>query len=133
MVRMPLRVRYHECDPQGIVFHANYLAYVDMASFELCAALFGSHAAMLERGVDLVVAEAGLRYLAPCRFDDELVVSLGVERVGTTSMVIGIRIHRGEQLVAEGANRYVWVRTVDYRPAPPPEDARELLLRAQPS
>lgn len=131
VVRMPVKVRYHECDPQGIVFNAHYLAYVDMASFEFCKALFGSHAKLLELGVDMVVAESTLRYRKPCRFEDELRVALHVEHVGNTSLVLGIRIERGDELVLDGANRYVWVDTTDHRPRVPPDAVREALLAAQ--
>jgi acyl-CoA thioester hydrolase len=90
VVCMPLRVRYQECDGQGIVFNANYLAYVDMASFEVEKALFGSHADFLAHRVDVVVAEANLRYLAPCRFEGDLVVSAFVGHLGTTSLILDL-------------------------------------------
>ena len=45
-----LRVRYAECDPQQIVFNANYFAYFDVAMTELWRAAIGHYAAMLERG-----------------------------------------------------------------------------------
>ncbi len=122
---MPLRVRYHECDGQGIVFNANYLSYADMASFEVIKALFGSHAKLLERGFDMVVAESNLRYLAACRFEDELVVESCLERLGNTSMVLDYRIRRGDELVTEVKNRYVWVSTETMRSTTPPEDVRE--------
>lgn len=128
IVAMPLTVRYHECDVQGVVFNARYLEYVDMASAELCAVLFGSHAAMVERGVDIVVAESALRFLAPSRFGDELVVQLTVEHVGNTSTVLAFQIARGDEVVVEGSNRYVWVDTTEYRPHPLPDDARAILL-----
>jgi YbgC/YbaW family acyl-CoA thioester hydrolase len=80
---MPLRVHCQECDGQGTVSNANYLAYVDMASCEVESALFGSHADFLAHGVEVVVAEANLRYLVPCRFEDDLVVSAFVGHLGT--------------------------------------------------
>ncbi|EHR51042.1 acyl-CoA thioester hydrolase, YbgC/YbaW family [Saccharomonospora marina XMU15] len=131
VVRMPVKVRYHECDQQGIVFNAHYLAYVDMASFEFCKVLFGSHTNLIEQGIDMVVAESNLRYLRPCRFEDELVVALTVDHVGNTSMVLGVRIERGDELVVEGSNRYVWVGTADHRPTVPAEQVRKALLAAQ--
>ena len=87
IVELPLRVRYHECDGQGIVFNANYMAYVDMAYFEAEKALFGSHEAFLATGADAVVAEANLKFRTPCRYDDELVVSPYLSHFGTTSML----------------------------------------------
>lgn len=130
---MPLRVRYHECDGQGIVFNANYLTYADMAAFESSKALFGSHAKLIERGVDYVVAESTVRYLASCKFEDELVIEVYVDRVGNTSMVFGFDIRRGDDLVTVVKNRYVWVNTETFRPTPPPDDVRQAIAEFQPS
>ena len=70
-----LRVRYGECDPQGIVFNANYLSYFDITVTELWrASELGSWQAMVERGLDVVVGEANLRFRAPARFDDLIAV-----------------------------------------------------------
>lgn len=131
VVAMPLKVRFHECDPQGIVFHAHYLAYVDMASFEVITELFGSHARMRELGVDMVVAESRLGYRVPGRFEDELTVRMTVDHVGNSSMVLGFTIHRGDTVVVDGANRYVWVDTTTLRPVTPPDEIRDALLAAQ--
>jgi acyl-CoA thioester hydrolase len=118
---LSLRVRYHECDPQGIVFNAHYLAWFDMASVELWRELFGSLDGLLEHGVDVVVAESSLRYRASARFDEELVATCAVERLGTTSLVLGFRVLRGETLLCEGWNRYVFVdRDTWVKREPPP-------------
>src|ERR671926_16488 len=61
--RHRLRVRYGECDPQGIVFNANYLAYFDVGITELWRATVGPWQVMVDRGVDMVVAEAGTRFV----------------------------------------------------------------------
>ncbi len=124
MIEMPLRVRYHECDGQGIVFNANYLAYADMAAFEVERKLFGSHAEMLAFGVDTVVAESNLRYFAPCRFDDELVISVYLARQGTTSMEFENVIRRGSAVTTRMRLRYVFVDPVEYRKTEPPAEVR---------
>ncbi|MFK0245845.1 acyl-CoA thioesterase [Amycolatopsis azurea] len=134
IVEMPLRVRYHECDGQGIVFNANYLAYVDMAMFEVEKALFGSHEEALARGVDVVVAESNLRYRAPCRYDDELVVAVFLNHLGTTSLIIDFEITNGGDLCTEVKTRYVFVDPATLRKAAPPASVREVyaaLLPAQ--
>lgn len=131
---MPLRVRYHECDGQGIVFNANYLAYVDMATFEVEKTLFGSHEEALAHGVDVVVAESNLRYRAPCRYDDELVVAVFLNHLGTTSMIIDFEITRGGDLCTEVTTRYVFVDPATLKKAAPPAAVREVyaaLLPAQ--
>ena len=71
-----LRVRYSECDPQGVVFNANYVTYFDIALTELWREAIGPYAEMMAGGADMVVAEARVRYLAPARFDDVLDVAI---------------------------------------------------------
>ncbi|MEU4671471.1 thioesterase family protein [Amycolatopsis sp. NPDC023774] len=126
LVEMPLRVRYHECDGQGIVFNAHYLAYVDMASFEVEKALFGSHEAFLATGIDVVVAESNLRYRAPCRYDDDLVVSVFLTHLGTTSMVYESEIRRGGKLTTEAKTRYVFIDPVTLSKTEPPAAVRDV-------
>lgn len=104
-----LRVRYGECDSQGVVFNAHFLAYFDIAITELFRAAFGSYQAMVDRGVDFVVAEAGLRYRQPARFDDELRIEVTVTRLGTTSITTGHRVLRDGELLVEGTLRHVLV------------------------
>ena len=81
-----LRVRYGECDPQGIVFNANYLLYFDVAFTEYWRDRVGPWDDMVSFGVDVVVAEANLRFRAPARFDDVLALEVTTEELGQTSM-----------------------------------------------
>ena len=127
LARTALTVRFHECDPSGIVFNANYLAYADMASFESFEAVLGPFSTLEERGLTMVVAESNLRYVSPCRFKDEIVITSSLDRLGTTSMVLRFRMTRDEELVAEVTNRYVWVSTDTMTSVAPPEDLREAL------
>ncbi|WIX91632.1 thioesterase family protein [Amycolatopsis sp. DG1A-15b] len=126
IAEMPLRVRYHECDGQGIVFNAHYLAYVDMCSFEAEKALFGSHEEFLKHGTDVVVAEANLKFRAPARYDDELVVSQYPNHLGTTSLIFDFEIQRDETLVAAATVRYVFIDPATLRPTPPPDAVRKV-------
>ncbi len=80
--RHDIRVRYSECDVQGVVFNANYLSYFDISMTELWRAAFGSYQAMMDRGFDLVVAEAQIRFERPARFDDQLTLEVAIEKLG---------------------------------------------------
>jgi len=119
-----LRVRYAECDPQGVLFNAHYLAYFDISLTELWRAAFGSYGAMLERGIDLVVAEAQLRYLRPARFDDQLRLQIAIVRLGNSSIVSRHDVLRGEQPLAQGTMRHVVVDPATLGKAVIPEWAR---------
>lgn len=122
-----LRVRYGECDPQGVVFNANYFAYFDVALTELWREAAGSYTSMMESGVDMVVAEATARYLAPARFDDELEVAILITRLGTTSMVTSMSVTRDETLVVEGEMRHVFIDAATGAKIPIPADIRSRL------
>ena len=104
-----LRVRFHECDPQGVVFNAHYFTYFDIALTEMWRAAFGSYQSVVEQGTDVVVVEASATYRAPARFDEEIEVELGVARLGTTSMTTQTAIRRDEQLLVEGRLVHVFV------------------------
>src|SRR5262245_3617109 len=103
--RHRIRVRYNECDPQGHVFNANYLAYFDLAMTELWRDL-GGYGAMLDDGVDMVVAEARVQYMASLGFDDEAELVVRSVALGNTSMTSALAIERDGEVVAEGELRH---------------------------
>lgn len=110
VLRHRLRVRYAECDPQGIVFNSRYLEYFDIALTELWREAVGPYEEVMERhGVDLVVAEATVRYRSSLRFDEEFDLLAAVRRLGTTSTTIAIHVVRDNDLIAEGELRHVFV------------------------
>jgi acyl-CoA thioester hydrolase len=119
------RVRYGECDPQGIVFNANYIAYFDLAITELWREAFGSYAVMEERGVDMVVAEVNAQFRGSARFDDLVDLGVAIERLGTTSMTTRLLLHREEELLVEGWIRHVFVDAEGWEKTEIPDWLRE--------
>lgn len=125
-----LRVRYGECDPQGIVFNAHYIAYFDVALTELWrATLAEGYKGMVGNGVDMVVGEARARYLAPAYFDDEIGIGVEVAHLGTTSLVTAMRVTRGAELLVEGEMRHVFVEVQTHQKTAIPTDVRAALER----
>ena len=122
-----LRVRYGECDPQQIVFNANYFAYFDVAMTELWRAAMGRYAAMLERGVDMVVAEASARFLGAAHFDDELALEVSIVRLGRTACTTRHRVLRDGGVLVEGEMRHVFVDPASFEKLTIPDWLREAL------
>jgi acyl-CoA thioester hydrolase len=122
-----LRVRYAECDPQGVVFNAHFLAYFDTSITELWRAAFGSYQAMLDRGVDVVVAEAQVRFRSPARFDEQLTLEIAVTQLGNTSITSSHRISRDGSPVVEGVLRHVLVDREELTKTPIPDWMRNQL------
>jgi acyl-CoA thioester hydrolase len=104
-----LRVRFHECDPQGVVFYAQYFAYVDVALTEMWREAFGSYGDVVAAGTDVVVVEAASTFRASARFDDDLDVELRIERLGATSMAMATAIRRDDELLVDGRIVHVFV------------------------
>jgi acyl-CoA thioester hydrolase len=122
-----LRVRYGECDAQGIVFNANFLAYVDVVLTEIWRESMGSYDLLLETGVDTVVAEANLRFLAPARFDDVLRIEAGFDGLGSTSTMLRLWFRRNDDLLAEADVRYVFVDLENWEKTAIPAEVRKSL------
>ena len=126
--RHQMRARYSECDAQGVVFNANYLMYFDVAMTELWREAIGPYeAAMAEHGVDMVVAEARIRYLAPLRFDDEFELAAEVTNLGTTSMTTALTAERDGRTAAEGELRHVFIDPASSEKARIPQPIRAAL------
>ena len=118
-------MRYGECDPQGIVFNANYLAYFDVCFTELWREAVGAWQEMVDRGFDAVVAEANVRFRAPARFDDVIALEARVTRIGGTSITTEIDVVRDGETLVEGRLRHVIVDTSTWGPAEIPDWVRD--------
>jgi acyl-CoA thioester hydrolase len=124
-----LRVRYSECDSQGVLFNANYLAYIDHTITEMWRVAFGGYQTMLDRGVDIVVGEVRMRFLGSARFDEEIVLEAVVTRIGTTSLTSAHRFRRSDgKLLLDAEIRHVFVDRSTAVKTPMPDWAREGLL-----
>jgi acyl-CoA thioester hydrolase len=108
--RHRLRVRYGECDPQGVVFNANYLAFFDVIVTEFWREAIGEYNAMIEAGADMVV-------------DFELRVA----RLGNTALGTVITARVGDRPVVEGEMRHVFIDPATKLKRPMPDDIRTAL------
>jgi acyl-CoA thioester hydrolase len=103
------RVRYGECDAQGVVFNAHYVAYIDLAITELWRDALGSFERLTTTGVDMVVGHLEIDFRRPARFDDVIRTEARMSRLGTTSMTTDIRILRDDECLAEAQIRHVFL------------------------
>jgi acyl-CoA thioester hydrolase len=124
-----LRVRYGECDPQGIVFNANYLLYFDVAFTEMWRAAVGPWQEMVASGIDAVVGETHMSFQAPARYDDELQLRVQIAQLGRTAVTTEIDVLRGDELLVAGWLRHVCVSTDTWAKTEIPDWVREGLRR----
>ena len=122
-----LRVRYSECDPQGVVFNANYVAYFDVVLTELWREALGGYQDMVDAGTDMVVAEVNVRFLGPARFDDQVDFEARLLRLGETAMSTRIDASTGGAPVVQGEIRHVFIDPATKAKQPMPDDIRAAL------
>ena len=94
--RSEVRVRYAETDQMGVAYHANYLVWCEVGRTDLIRALHGSYRDVEKQGIGLAVAEANVRYHAPARYEDQLVIDTTVEAVTSRTVTFGYRIAQAE-------------------------------------
>ena len=122
-----IRVRYGECDPQGVVFNANWLAYFDIVITELWRELIGDYSGMVEEGADMMVAEAGIRFRGSARFDDVVEFTLSVTSMGNTALSTRIEATVDGATAVEGSMRHVFVEPGTNTKRAIPENIRAAL------
>ena len=84
---LTLRVRWGECDAQGIVFNAQYLNYIEVAQAEYFRNIgMRLYSEDLRSRFDLATVKATLEYMAPVRVDDLLQIYYGTSRIGNSSI-----------------------------------------------
>jgi acyl-CoA thioester hydrolase len=107
-----VRVRYAETDQMGVVYHANYLIWFEVGRVEYIRQLGLDYKSMeREEGCGIAVADVSIRYKAPARYDDELIVQTRLIAARGVLIRFGYRIVRAEDgvVMCEGETVHVVV------------------------
>lgn len=122
----PVRVYYEDTDAGGVVYYANYLAYMERARTEWLRALgFEQPQLAASHGVLFVVRSVAIDYLRPSRFNDSLQVTVEVVNVGGSRIRFLQRVLRDDEDIARAEVDVVCVDTGSLRPARMPREMRE--------
>ncbi|GGB19798.1 tol-pal system-associated acyl-CoA thioesterase [Sphingomonas metalli] len=100
--RFPLRVYFEDTDLSGVVYHANYLRYMERARSDMLRlAGIDQRAVHEDGGGAYAIADLSIRYRAPARLDDALLVVSRVMTVKAASVVIHQTVRRGALVLTE--------------------------------
>lgn len=99
MHRYPIRVYYEDTDMGGVVYHANYLKYIERARSDWVRGLGVSQNAMRAAGVVFVVRRIECDYRATARFEDELVVLTRARSVSAARLMMEQEVRRGDEAI----------------------------------
>ncbi len=127
-MRLPVRVYYQDTDAGGVVFHAQYLAFMERARTELLNEAGIDIARFAERhGLLFMVHELTVKYHQPALLNDMLSVSAEVVKLGRASLVFRQRVERGVELLVEADVTLALVDRGRMKPARIPEELEQAL------
>ena len=100
--RFPVRVYFEDTDLSGVVYHANYLRYMERARSDMLRLAGIDQRSFQEAGEGAyAVSSLAIRYRRPARLDDALVVVSRVIGVGAATATIQQRVMRGDETLTE--------------------------------
>ncbi|KRA79354.1 YbgC/FadM family acyl-CoA thioesterase [Altererythrobacter sp. Root672] len=112
----PVRVYYEDTDLSGIVYHANYLRWFERARSDMLRLLEVDQRAAVEAGEGAyAVADLAIRYVAPARLDDAVIIETTAAEIGAASVRLLQRAMREKDLLAEMSVRVGFI-SPDGRP-----------------
>ena len=121
----PVRVYYEDTDMGGIVYHANYLRFIERARSDWVRGIGVDQNAMREAGLIYVVRRIEADYLAPAKFDEELLVTTSLHAVTPARMALIQEVTRDGQPLFRAEVTIVCI-TTGGRPARLPAEIRAL-------
>jgi acyl-CoA thioester hydrolase len=126
---LPLRIYYEDTDLSGVVYHANYLKYMERARTEFFRLAGVTQMADLESPEPTAWAIRGveLKFMRPGRVDDTLSVKTICTGISGARMTALQRVHCGDTLLVEGRIE-ACIITLTGRPRRIPQHVRDLLL-----
>ena len=125
-----IRVRYGECDQQGVVFNPNYMVYMDDAGENWVSSLAPS-GNFLDLGWDWMVVRSVIECQAPAHHGETLSIDVAIVRYGSTSFEIGYIGKVGERAVFKARSVSLCVDAATTEKFVTPQHIKELLGPAE--
>ena len=123
---MAVRVYYEDTDFTGIVYHANYLRFMERGRTNYLRLIGADHRALFEEtekeapGFAFVVRAMTIDFLKPARMDDLLDIVTAPEEVKGASITLKQQCRRGEDILCEASVRVAFISQGRARPIPKP-------------
>ena len=126
-------MRFAETDAQGIAHNSNYFVWFEVARVEYLERYAGGYQKLRDLGVEALVLETHIRYLAPARFDDRLHVHARCLDVRGARFRYEYAIERDGSVIADGWTAHATVDARTMRPTRVPSWLQEAIATAESS
>ena len=122
----PIRIYYEDTDAGGVVYHTNYLKFMERARTEWLRNLGVEQDELRDNdGVIFAVRSVQVDYFLPAKFNDELLVSSEVIKKGKASISIEQEITRNSEVLCKGIIKVASLDDKVFRPKAIPESLYE--------
>ena len=116
--QLPVRIYYEDTDFSGIVYHANYLRYLERGRSDFFRLVGISHTELAKADTAFAIIRMELDFKRSARIDDALVVRTTYDRVKGPRLYVTQKVTRGEEVLLEAKGEAVCI-TLDGRPRRP--------------
>lgn len=122
----PQRVYFEDTDAGGVVYHAQYLKFLERARTEWLRYL-GFTNSELERKHKMlwVVSEVAVEFVKPAKLDDSVNISVSIENLGRVRCTFHQEIRRGDELLVRARVLVACVSADGFKPIEIPADVRK--------
>ncbi len=128
MFTTPIRIYYEDTDAGGIVYHANYLKFMERSRCDWLDSLGFSVADLIEHeNLMFVVKEAQLDFVKPAKLFEQLIVQTRALHVGKVKLIAEQCIYNQAQLVCKGVIKLATLSASSYTLAPMPSALQQAL------
>jgi len=117
----PVRVYYEDTDSGGVVYHSNYLNFMERARTEWLRALGFEQDVLIEQHQCLfAVHSMQINFKRPAKFNDALIVRSQIVKAVGARMEFDQKIYRGDELLCQAAVKIACLDANRFRPIPLP-------------
>lgn len=125
----PIRVYYEDSDAGGVVYHSNYLNFMERARTEWLRHLgFEQPQLKADLGVIIVVHSMQIAFKSPAYFNDMLQIECNISKVGRGSLEMEQKITRGDALLIKAEVKLAFVNADTFKPVAIPADVKTAML-----
>ncbi len=128
------QIRFHHCDPAGIVFYPQFFYLLHEAKEDFLAHIGFPQHQMIKRGFGTPIVDIKTSFLGMCRYGDEITISVIISKLGNSSLGMDYEIHSGGQageadsLKLRASSVLVYSGLPDGKPLRIPEELRAAML-----
>lgn len=129
----PIRVYYEDTDSGGVVYHSNYLNFMERARTEWLRALgFEQTQLKDQHGLIIVIHSLSMQFKKPAYFNDMLAVHCELSELGRSSLIMQQSISRDGLVLIEAQVKVAFVDAVSFKPIGVPDEMRHKIQLEKP-